>query len=341
MNEINVPHCPECVEPNPNPVPVPNRRGFLQLLGGAAVSATLAPRLLAEDKPVVQPKPAEALIQELFSGLTAEQKTKVALPFDHGNKMNPTRSSMVNSALNGNTIEGSYTKGQQELVERIVRAMLSGDEGYKVISRNGTWDSSKTLNACGAHIFGEPGSGKPYVFVLSGHHLTIRCDGDQNDGLMWGGPMYYGHSAVGHAETNAYNFQTRSLTTVFRSLNAEQQKKAIATKNPGDGNNTLNPRKPGETRPGISSADLNKEQMALVEQSLRDLLKPFRKEDGDEAMSIVKANGGLEKINLAFYRDEAQTEGDRWEWWRLEGPGFVWNYRVMPHVHCRVEIKKA
>ena len=29
---------------------------------------------------------------------------------------------------------------------------------------------------------------------------------------------------------------------------------------------------------------------------------------------------------------------ERWHFWRLEGPGFVWNYRVLPHVHCYVNI---
>jgi hypothetical protein len=28
----------------------------------------------------------------------------------------------------------------------------------------------------------------------------------------------------------------------------------------------------------------------------------------------------------------------RWHFWRLEGPGFVWNYRVLPHVHTYVNI---
>jgi hypothetical protein len=27
-----------------------------------------------------------------------------------------------------------------------------------------------------------------------------------------------------------------------------------------------------------------------------------------------------------------------WHFWRLEGPGFVWNYRVLEHVHTYVNI---
>ena len=54
-------------------------------------------------------------------------------------------------------------------------------------------------------------------------------------------------------------------------------------------------------------------------------------------MQIVRRNGGLERIHLAFYRDNNATDNN-WHFWRLEGPGFVWNYRVLPHVHTYVNI---
>ena len=47
----------------------------------------------------------------------------------------------------------------------------------------------------------------------------------------------------------------------------------------------------------------------------------------------------MEKIHLAFYKDdEGKATTSRWHFWRLEGPGFVWNYRVLPHVHTFVNI---
>lgn len=96
---------------------------------------------------------------------------------------------------------------------------------------------------------------------------------------------------------------------------------------------------------------------------MRTLLAPFRKEDGDEVLSVTlirelyvtlspgqkkqlvypwdhgASNGGMEKIHLAFYKDRRSNEEQvRWHFWRLEGPGFIWNYRVLPHVHCYVNI---
>ena len=71
---------------------------------------------------------------------------------------------------------------------------------------------------------------------------------------------------------------------------------------------------------------------------MRDVLSPYRKEDVEEVMAIVKTNGGMEKIHLAFYPDRSMKDNQPWHFWRLEGPGFVWNYRVLPHVHTFVNI---
>jgi len=76
----------------------------------------------------------------------------------------------------------------------------------------------------------------------------------------------------------------------------------------------------------------------LVESVMRDLLSPYRREDADEVMQIVRNNGGIERIHLAFYRDNKMNDNERWHFWRLEAPGFVWNFRVLPHVHCYVNI---
>jgi hypothetical protein len=71
---------------------------------------------------------------------------------------------------------------------------------------------------------------------------------------------------------------------------------------------------------------------------MRGLLAPFRHEDADEAMRILGHTGGLDHLRLAFYKDHRQKDDHEWAFWRIEGPGFVWNYRILPHVHCYVNI---
>jgi hypothetical protein len=67
--------------------------------------------------------------------------------------------------------------------------MCSGEEGWKQISRNdgkSVWDASHEFGNVGAHIFGDPLKGK-FAFLVTGHHLTIRCDGDTEEGPAFGG----------------------------------------------------------------------------------------------------------------------------------------------------------
>jgi hypothetical protein len=54
-------------------------------------------------------------------------------------------------------------------------------------------------------------------------------------GAAFGGPMYYGHSANGYADTNVYLYQTQQVHEVFDALDESQRKQALAPSNPGDG----------------------------------------------------------------------------------------------------------
>ena len=90
--------------------------------------------------------------------------------------------------------------------------------------------------------------------------------------------------------------------------------------------------------PGVSYADMTKDQKGVVEKVMKELVSPYRKEDGDEVMEIIKANGGLEKMCFAFYQDNSQKNDEKWAYWRLEGPGFVWSFRSLPHIHTFVYI---
>ena len=334
MSENAKPSCPECAEPL-------DRRDFIRAVGvgtAGAVVLSSVPALPAETKKddpaknVKKPeKPAEALIKELFAGLHADQKAAVVHPWTDKRRLG-----MYNAAI-GKRIGQVYTKAQQDLLAQILRAIASDEDGYRQLTRNGTFDGSHAFENCGADIFGEPG-GKQYAWLFTGHHLTVRCDGDSEEGAAFGGPMYYGHSPNGYSERNIFNYQTKSVISVYDALSEKQRKVAVVSGTPGEHAPSVRFRPAKEKKPGISYGELNKDQQALVEKVMRTVLSPYRKEDADEVMRIVKANGGLEKIHLAFYQDRRMRDEKHWHFWRLEGPGFVWNYRVLPHVHTYVNI---
>lgn len=332
-------HCPECDE-NPGL----DRRGFMQTVGGAASLLAVAGTAHrvgafppAQEQPR-QPRPAEAMIRELFDELTDEQKQRVVYPWNHRVREGgiPTRLGMYNEPIfRDHRIGNVYTRAQQDLCERILRSISSGEDGYRQITRNGTFDGSGRFTNCGAYIFGDPTNNGQFAWVFAGHHITVRCAGNSEPDAAFGGPMYYGHSPDGYSQRNCFYYQTRSVLSVFDSLTEAQRRMAVVNGSPGELAPSVRFRDRGW--PGLPSSELTHDQRRLVEQVMRDVLSPFRREDADEVMQIVRRNGGVERIQLAFYRDQGATDNN-WHFWRLEGPGFVWNYRVLPHVHTYVNI---
>lgn len=331
--------CPECDGLD--------RRDFVRTLavGGAALAAgapLVAPRLAtaAERGPMprVVNSAAEDLVKELFAGLSADQKRAVVKPWNH-----PARTSVNPNKALDKKIGAVYTRPQQELVERIVKAIASDAEGWHQITRAGTWDASKAFTETGADIFGDPADGK-FAFLFTGHHLTVRCDGDSEEGAAFGGPIYYGHTPNGYSDKNVFAYQTRQVMKLFDALDLKQRDKAkarLGEKKAQEGKASLE-RLAKEDRPGITYAELSKDQKELVEQVMTTILSPFRQQDGAEVVALLKQLGGMDKMHFAFYDDEYDgsktSDKQPWTFWRLLGPGFVWNFRVLPHVHTFVNI---
>src|SRR5271170_7987436 len=150
MSNEREPYCPDCEADEFEPE-VFDRRGFFRAaaerttavvaLGSVAGVAGVAGSVRANaDKEM---KPAESLVRELYATFSEDQKKELVVPWDHGaaDGRLPTRMRMYNSPILGKTIGKNYTKPQQELCERIVKAISSDEEGYKKLSRNGTWDT--------------------------------------------------------------------------------------------------------------------------------------------------------------------------------------------------------
>jgi hypothetical protein len=337
MQKHTSPPCPECDNLD--------RRDFIRnlALGGAVLTAGSPSLLLAHsadgDKkpmPRVSNTVAEDLVKELFAGLTDKQKKAVVKPWDH-----PARKSVNPNKALDKTIGAVYTKEQQDLVQKIVRAIAADDKGWHQVSRGGTWDATKRFDNMGADIFGDPATGK-FAFLCTGHHLTVRCDGDSEEGAAFGGPIYYGHSPNGYSTRNIFSYQTREVMKAYQALDKKQRKEATVTMgNPGEGAPSIRLKKDAKC-PGIAYAELTHDQKELFEQVMKTILSPFRQQDGAEVVSIIKEMGGMEKVHMAFYSEEYEntktSENQPWSFWRLEGPGFVWNFRVLPHVHTYVNI---
>src|SRR5262249_13803758 len=113
----------------------------------------------ATPAPTAGPRPAEALIRELHDSLSDEQKRAVVYPWDHGAGAGrlATRLRFFNTAF-GRQVSQVYTRPQQELVRRIVRAICSDEEGFRRIAtvvEHDNWRGS-SWGGAGANLFGDP-----------------------------------------------------------------------------------------------------------------------------------------------------------------------------------------
>jgi hypothetical protein len=312
-----------------------NRRGFLRAVGGAAALASGASAAAAPAA-----RPAEDLVKELYSSLSDEQKRTVILPWDYRSRRGGVaRLTMTDTPIN-RRIGDVLRPAQHELVERIFRALCSGDEGYRQLSRNNTFDDPSGILSIGANIFGDPTGKGMFACVFTGHHTTVRCDGNGEPGTAFGGPLYFGHVVHGYSKRNNYFHLTRAVTEVYDALSDRQRRQAVVRGRPADYQTAVQFRPRGETPAGLAAADMTADQRRLVESVMAKLLAPFRKEDADAVMRLVKANGGPEKLSLAFHENRG-SEDERWQYWKIEGPGFIWAYRVLPHVHCYVNVGPA
>lgn len=315
-------NCPDCQ--------CVDRRDFVKL-GGAALAGAAAPALFDGRFAHAGPSPssaAETVVGELYASLTDQQRTAICRPFDH-----PDRSRIsANWHVTKTTIEKNFTAKQQKMIDQIVRNITTED-GYERFQTQMDEDDAG-MGSYSIAIFGEPGAGK-FQWELTGRHTTMRADGDSVDKAAFGGPIVYGHGEE-NPQQNLFYYQTKKANEVFQSLDAKQAQAALLKKAPQE--NAVQLQGPQGKFPGIAVSELADDQKELVEATLKVLLAPYRQEDVDEAMAVLKKGGGLDELNMAFYQEEDLEDDKVWDIWRVEGPSLVWHFRGAPHVHAYINI---
>lgn len=306
-----------------------SRRDFVRVVGGTALVAGVAPLVPTATAAPTAKSAAEVASRALYATLTDAQKKVIAFPFDHALR----KKISANWAITKPTIgDDFYTKEQRVLIDKVVRGATS-ERGYDLLMQQ-MEDDIGGLSEYHVALFGQPGKGG-FEFELTGRHLTLRADGDSVANVAFGGPIVYGHG-VGNPKKNLFYYQTQQAHKVFQALDAGQAKQALVAKNPKE-TAVLLKGKQASTQ-GISVGKLSKDQQALVGQTIKSVLSPYRAEDVEEAMKVLKAGGGLEKLHMSFYTAEDLDNDKIWDVWRLEGPTFVSYFRGAPHVHAYINV---
>jgi hypothetical protein len=326
---------PSCSDCSGSSSPLTNRRSFLKSSAGLLAASALP--VIGEEKPKAT---GETLTTQLYKSLTDEQRKKICFAWD-----NPLRSKVDNNWLVvADTLTDTFKPDQVALIHEIFHSLHS-EEYKKIVFDQVTHDSEGDGfdKSTAIAIFGEPGTGK-FELVLTGRHVTRRCDGDSVEGTAFGGPIFYGHAAQSFNEKadhqgNAYWYQAKRANEVFKALDGKQREQAmIAEGRPEKGTDTVKLSGKKEGLSGIAVGSLSSDQKELFKKVLSDLLAPFRKADADEAMKLINARG-LDELHMAFSKKGDIGNDGVWDVWQIEGPNMFWYFRGAPHVHCWANIK--
>jgi hypothetical protein len=339
--------CPDCDGTNDGAL---DRRDFLRTVGAAAAAGASVP-LWATPRLQAAPSPksaAETAVKGLYDTLTDEQRKKICFDWDFVDtkrKRGLLRTFVSNNWLitSDHITSKFYTKKQQDLIHEIFKGIINPKWYTKFLKQlkddNGgrPWGTNQSIA-----IFGKPGGDK-FEFVMTGRHMTIRADGNTEEHVAFGGPIFYGHqaSSVGNLREkkghpgNIFWHQGVMANDLLKKLEPKQQAQALLAMSPAESEVDFQSAK--AKFPGIAVSELAEEHKKDLQKLLTALIEPYRKEDQDEALECLKKQGGLDKCSLAFYKDVHLSDGV-WDNWRLEGPSFVWYFRGYPHVHVWVNV---
>ena len=212
-----------------------SRRQFVRTVGAGVLAASapiLGSRPPRTGPAKVGPSPsaaAETAVARFYKTITPEQRKVICFPFDH-----PKRS-MVNNNWAIVKPKIDDMKPEQQALCREIMKNLCSEEGYERFMKQMD-DDAGGFESYHVAVFGEPGTDKPFEWVLTGRHDTLRADGNSVEGAAFGGPIFYGHAADGHDTEDAKHthnvwwYQGEQANKIFQTLDEKQRAQALVEK---------------------------------------------------------------------------------------------------------------
>ena len=320
------------------------RRRFVKGLAGGAAALAASPLAFARSVPGPAGG-AESLVRRFADTLTSEQRGTIAFAWDHrDDERGLLRTHVSNnwSVTPPRLSDDFYTKEQRALVREIFTSLVNPDwvERFDRQQEDDGGGFGRTQNV---GLFGEPGEG-PFELVLTGPHMTFRCDGDSADHVAFGGPIFYGHSPGtwwtggfverAHHPGNVFWHQAEAANDLHAMLDGQQRAQAELEGTIPEHEIAFG-RAPAR---GLAVSDLSADQREEMQRILAVLLEPFRASDRDEVVAALGRQGGLDACRVSFFEDWYRGGDGVWDSFRVEGPAFVWHFRGAPHVHVWVHV---
>ena len=231
-----------------------------------------------------------------------------------------------------------FTKDQQDIIEALYFGLYNPDWKDR-IKKQLADDAGGYGQAQSIAMFGTPESGK-FEFVMTGRHLTIRCDGNSSGARrLWRAhllrPRGPGLQREGRPSGQRLLAPGAQGQRGFKMLDGRHRKEALIAQAPKESRVQFRDRNKIQ---GLPASELSADQKAHLKGVLESLIEPYRTSDRDHVIRCLDAQGGLDACRIAFYQSGDIGNDQVWDIWRLEGPSFVWHFRGSPHVHVWVNV---
>ncbi|NNE00174.1 MAG: DUF3500 domain-containing protein [Pirellulaceae bacterium] len=317
-----------------------NRRQFLETTAAAAVAVGAGSASMAQAE-ATSTATAETVVGRLYKSFTDQQKSDVCFDWNHTDKKRGLLRTFVANNWNITKREINddfYTDEQRDLIKQVFESIVHPDWHERYYQQMED-DCGGFGNEQSIAIFGKPGDGK-FEMVLTGRHMTLRCDGNSAEHVAFGGPIFYGHAPQNNEDPkhtdNVFWDQAVGANDLYKMLDGRQQKQSRVAKTPREQSVAFQGK--GGKFTGLPVSDMSSDQKEHLQKVLASLVEQYRQSDRDEAMQCIKAQGGMDACNLSFYTDRDIGNDKVWDNWRVEGPSFVWHFRGAPHVHVWVNL---
>src|SRR5580704_4410864 len=271
--------CPDCANVDIPPV---NRRQFVKTIGATAIvasSVSMPGTVFAQETGAANDNPVpESLAKKLYTSLSPAQRQKICFPWDFTDKRGLLRMHVANNwqITEEKVASDFFTKDQQQLIEALYFGLYNPDWKDR-IEKQLADDAGGYGRAQSIALFGTPESGK-FEFVMTGRHLTIRCDGHAAEHVAFGGPVFYGHAAHGFNEKpdhpdNVFWHQALKANALYDMLDGKHRKEALIERAPQESDVQFHDR---AQIAGLPASELSSDQKAHLQGVVAALIEPYR-----------------------------------------------------------------
>ena len=260
--------------------------------------------------------------EKLYGSLSDEQRKAATLPFD-----SPERTAEV---FTGGERAGIQIKkldaNQQKLAVELLASFTSEPGKAKA---EAVMQQEKQDPGIGHYylcFFGEVGAGNTYAWRIAEHHLTlVHLEVEKGE------PKSFGPILLGADPPVLWAEEEEKMMALFAALTPPEREKIVRK---GRGISTA-PLQGEAIRVGELNPSAKEAAKAVLENRLGFFSDPIRQ----RAEKIIASQGGIERMQLAFWGEATKKsrDGGRWDF-KLAGPSFLCDYEnTRGHIHLSMK----